>query len=42
MWSDALALFQSGLAGETEPLRKFGIDLSAAAVEAHAIATGIS
>lgn len=40
--ADALALFQSGLAGETEPLRKFGIDLSAAAVEAHALATGIS
>jgi hypothetical protein len=39
--ADALALFQSGLAGETEPLRKFGLDLSAAAVESHAYATGI-
>lgn len=39
--SDALALFQSGLAGETEPLRKYGIDLSAAAVEAYALAKGI-
>jgi hypothetical protein len=40
--ADAAALFQSGLAGESEPLRKFGIDLSAAAVEAHAYATGIA
>lgn len=39
--SDALSLFQSGLAGETEPLRKYGIDLSAAAVEAYALANGI-
>lgn len=39
--SDALGLFQSGLAGETEPLRKYGIDLSAAAVEAYAAAHGI-
>jgi len=39
--NDALALFQSGLAGETEPLRKFGIDLSAASVEAYAMANGI-
>ena len=39
--SEALALFQSGLAGETEPLRKFGIDLSAAAVDAYAYANGI-
>jgi hypothetical protein len=38
---EALALFQSGLAGETEPLRKFGIDLSAATVEAFAYANGI-
>lgn len=40
--SDAMELFQSGLAGETEPLRKFGIDLSAAAVTAHAYKTGIA
>ena len=39
--SEALGLFQSGLAGETEPLRKFSIDLSAAAVEAYAYANGI-
>lgn len=38
----AAELFQSGLAGETEPLRQFGIDLSAAAVEAHAYKTGIA
>lgn len=40
--SDAAELFQSGLAGETEPLRKYGIDLSAAAVEAYALANGIA
>lgn len=40
--AEAAELFQSGLAGETEPLRRFGIDLSAAAVEAHAYATGIA
>ena len=40
--AQAAELFQSGLAGETEPLRRFGIDLSAAAVEAHAYATGIA
>jgi len=39
--ADAATLFQSGLAGETEPLRKYGIDLSAAAVEAYAMANGI-
>lgn len=40
--SEALELFQSGLAGETEPLRRFGVDLSAAAVEAFAYANGIA
>ena len=40
--AEAATLFQSGLAGETEPLRRYGIDLSAAAVEAHAMAMGIS
>lgn len=40
--ADAAALFQSTLAGETEPIRAYGIDMSAAAVEAHALATGIS
>lgn len=39
--NEALGLFQSGLAGETEPLRKYGIDMSAAAVEAYALANGI-
>jgi hypothetical protein len=39
---EALRLFQSGLAGETEPLRKFGLDLSAATVEAYAYANGIA
>lgn len=40
--ADAATAFQSGLAGETEPLKKFGIDLSAAAVEAYAYANGIA
>lgn len=40
--AEAAALFQSGLAGETEPLRRYGIDLSAAAVSAHAVAVGIA
>lgn len=39
--SDAATLFQSGLAGETEPLRRFGIDMSAAAVEAFAFKSGL-
>lgn len=39
--ADAAAMFQSGLAGETEPLKKFGLDLSAAAVNAYAAANGI-
>ena len=38
---DALAKFQSGLAGSSEPLRAYGIDLSAATVEAHALEMGI-
>lgn len=38
----ALELFQSGLAGEAEPLRRFGIDLSAASVNAFAYANGIA
>lgn len=40
--ADAAALFQSGLAGETEGLRKYGIDLSAVAVEQYALANGIA
>jgi len=39
--ADAAQIFQSGLAGETEPLKKYGIDLSAAAVETYALANGI-
>lgn len=39
--SEALSKFQSGLAGQSEPLRAFGIDLSAAAVEAFAVEQGI-
>jgi len=39
--AEAARMFQSGLAGETEPLKKFGIDLSAAAVDAYALANGI-
>lgn len=40
--AEAAAVFQSGLAGETEPLKRFGIDLSAARVEAFAYANGIA
>jgi hypothetical protein len=40
--NEAMGLFQSGLAGETEPLRKYGIDLSAAAVESYALSHGIA
>jgi len=40
--SEAAGLFQSGLAGETEPLRRFGIDLSAASVQAFAYKNGIA
>lgn len=40
--SDAAQLFQSGLAGESEPLRRYGIDLSAATVQAYAYANGIA
>lgn len=40
--SEAATAFQSGLAGQTEPLRKFGIDLSAASVQAYAVANGIA
>lgn len=39
--SEAATIFQSALSGETEPIKKFGIDLSAAAVEAYAMANGI-
>jgi hypothetical protein len=40
--AEAARLFQSGLAGETEPLRKFGIDLSAANVNAVGLAAGLT
>lgn len=40
--SEALEKFRSGLAGETEPLRAFGLDLSAAAVEAYALENGLA
>ena len=40
--AEAAEVFQSGLAGETEPLKRYGIDLSAAAVENYALANGIA
>lgn len=40
--NDAAQKFRSGLAGETEPLRQFGIDLSAAKVNATALALGLA
>lgn len=39
--ADAMAMFQSGLAGEAEPLKKFGIDISQASIQAYALANGI-
>ena len=38
----AAQIFQSSLAGSTEPIRAFGIDLSAAAVAAFAVEQGIA
>jgi len=38
---EALAKFQSGLAGSSEPLRAYGINLSATAVEAYALEASI-
>ncbi|HEU4986861.1 MAG TPA: hypothetical protein VFT89_07330 [Rhizobiaceae bacterium] len=40
--SDALEKLRSGLAGEAEPLRSFGVFLSAAAVEAKAMEMGLA
>lgn len=40
--ADAAQIFQSALAGETEPIKKFGIDLSAATVTAFAYKEGIA
>ncbi|MGB0730501.1 MAG: hypothetical protein ACPGT1_11730, partial [Ilumatobacteraceae bacterium] len=39
--AQAAQVFQSSLAGETEPIRRFGKDLSAAAVEAFALSNGL-
>jgi hypothetical protein len=39
--AEASTVFRSGLSGETESLKRFGIDLSAAAVEAFALANGL-
>jgi hypothetical protein len=39
--NEAAEKFRSGLAGETEPLRKFGIDVSAARLKTEALAMGI-
>ncbi len=39
--TEAARVFRSGLAGETEPLRKFGIDVSAAAVTVEALESGL-
>lgn len=38
---EAAQVFQSTLAGQTEPIRRFGIDMSAAAIEAFALERGI-
>lgn len=38
---EAAQVFQSALAGETEPIRRFGIDMSAAAVQAYALREGM-
>jgi len=40
--SEALQVFQSGLAGEAEPLKRFGINLLQTEVAAYAVANGIS
>lgn len=39
--SEALRVFQSGLAGEAEPLKRFGINLLQSEVQAYALANGI-
>jgi len=38
---EAMGTFQSALAGQSQPIRAYGLDLSAAAVQAHALAVGI-
>ena len=40
--TEMLTKLQSGLSGEVEPLRKFGVDLSAAAVNAKALQLGLA
>ena len=40
--NEAAQLFQSGLAGESEPLRRYGLDMSAASVEAYGLANGLA
>lgn len=40
--AEALQVFQSGLAGEAEPLKRFGINLLQTEVAAYAVANGIS
>ncbi|MGA0396880.1 MAG: hypothetical protein ACO3O3_06940 [Ilumatobacteraceae bacterium] len=37
----AAQIFQSSLAGSSEPIRTFGIDMSDAAIKSHALATGL-
>ena len=39
--ADAMAVFQSGLSGEAEPLKRFGINLLDSEVKAYAMANGI-
>src|SRR3989304_5890193 len=39
--SDAMAAVQSGLRGQSEPLLRFGVNMSAAAVQAYALANGM-
>ena len=39
---DALNALQSGLVGETEPLKKFGVNLNEAALKAEALAMGLA
>lgn len=40
--AEVVTALQSGLVGETEPLRRLGVNLSAAAVDAHALASGMA
>jgi len=40
--AEVLEALRSGLAGETEPLRRFGVSLSAARIEAEGMARGIN